>query len=147
MKSDCLERSKTVVPANALQRGSQIRNRESLFAHDFLAILGLHCLECIASAMHGQEMKTTTIPPIRVSQDLRKQAEAVLEEGETISGFMLESLNRNIEYRKVRREFVARGLASAARARKTGKYVPADKVIAKLGRKLDKAKRQSEPVE
>jgi len=92
-------------------------------------------------------MKTTTIPPIRVSQDLRKQAEAVLEEGETISGFMLESLNRNIEYRKVRREFVARGLASAARARKTGKYVPADKVIAKLGRKLDKAKRQSEPVE
>ena len=92
-------------------------------------------------------MKTTTIPPIRVSQDLRKQAEAVLEEGETISGFMLESLNRNIEYRKVRREFVARGLASAARARKTGKYVSADKVIAKLGRKLDKAKRQSEPVE
>lgn len=96
--------------------------------------------------MHGPEMKTTTIPPIRVSQDLRKQAEAVLEEGETISGFMLESLNRNIEYRKARQEFVARGLASAARAKKTGKYVSADKVIAKLGRKLDKAKRRSDPV-
>lgn len=96
--------------------------------------------------MHGPEMKTTTIPPIRVSQDLRKQAEAVLQEGETISGFMLESLNRNIEYRKARQEFVARGLASAARAKKTGKYVSADKVIAKLGRKLDKAKRRSDPV-
>lgn len=94
--------------------------------------------------MHGWVMKTTTIPPIRVSQDLRKQAEAVLEEGETISGFMLESLNRNIEYRKVRREFVARGLASAQRARETGKYVSADKVIAKLGRNLEKAKRRSD---
>ena len=97
--------------------------------------------------MHGQDMKTTTIPPIRVSQELRKQAEAVLEEGETISGFMLESLSRNIEYRKVRQEFVARGLASAAQARKTGKYLSADKVIAKLGRKLDKARRRSDPVE
>jgi predicted transcriptional regulator len=96
--------------------------------------------------MHGPEMKATTIPPIRVSQDLRKQAEAVLQEGETISGFMLESLNRNIEYRKARQEFVARGLASAARAKKTGKYVSADKVIAKLGRKLDKARRRSGPV-
>jgi hypothetical protein len=134
------------VPANALEKEIQVRYRESLFTHDFLATLGLHCLKCIASAMHGPEMKTTTIPPIRVSQDLRKQAEAVLEEGETISGFMLESLNRNIEYRKVRREFVARGLASAARAKKTGKYVSAGKVIAKLGRKLDKAKRRSDPV-
>jgi len=97
--------------------------------------------------MHGSDMKTTTIPAIRVSQDRRKQAQAVLEKGETISGFMLESLNRNIEYRKVRQEFVARGLASAARARNTGKYLSADKVIAKLGRKLDKARRRSEPVD
>lgn len=48
--------------------------------------------------------------------------------------------SRSIEYRKAREEFIARGLASAARARKTGKYVPADKVIAKLARKLARAK-------
>ena len=147
MKSDCPHRSKTVVPANALKKGSQDRNRDNLLTHDFFATMGLHYSKCIASAMHGQDMKTTTIPPIRVSQDLRKQAEAVLEEGETISGFMPESLNRNIEYRKVRQEFVARGLASAARARQTGKYVSADKVIAKLGRRLDKARRRFEPAE
>ena len=88
-------------------------------------------------------MMNKTIPPIRISQDLCEQAEAVLEERETISAFMLESLNRNIEYRKTRQEFVARGSASDARARKTGKYVSADKVIAKLARRLDKAKRRS----
>ncbi|MHB1766137.1 MAG: YlcI/YnfO family protein [Gammaproteobacteria bacterium] len=87
-------------------------------------------------------MKTTTIPPLRVSPALRKQAEAVLEQGETLSGFVLEALNRNIEYRKARQEFLARGLASAAIAKKSGKYVPADRVIEKLARKLVKVKQR-----
>jgi len=88
-------------------------------------------------------MKTTTIPPLRVSPALRKQAEAVLAPGETLSGFVLEALNRNIEYRQARQAFIARGLASAAKAKKAGKYVPADRVIEKLGRKLAKAKQRA----
>lgn len=88
-------------------------------------------------------MKTTTIPPLRVSPQLRKQAEAVLEEGETLSGFVLDALTRSIEYRKTRHEFIARGLASATQAKKTGKYVSAGKVIDKLARKLVKAKRRT----
>ena len=87
-------------------------------------------------------MKSTTIPPLRVSPELRKQAEAVLEQGETLSGFVLDALNRSIEYRKARQEFIARGLASAAQARKTGKYVSADKVIEKLARNLARAKQR-----
>jgi predicted transcriptional regulator len=88
-------------------------------------------------------MKTTTIPPLRVSPELRRQAEAVLERGETISSFVLDALTRSIEYRKTRQEFIARGLASAARAKKTGKYVPADRVIGKLARKLARAKQRA----
>lgn len=87
-------------------------------------------------------MKTTTIPPLRVPPALRKKAEAVLEKGESLSGFMLDALTRNIEYRQLRREFIARGLASAERARKSGVYVSADKVIEKLARRLAKAKRR-----
>lgn len=86
-------------------------------------------------------MKSTTIPPLRVSPELRAEAEGVLEHGETLSGFVLDALTRNIEYRRARQEFIARGLASAATARKTGKYIAADRVIAKLSRKLIKAKR------
>lgn len=88
-------------------------------------------------------MKTTTIPPLRVSPELRRQAEAVLEQGETLSAFVLDALTRSIEYRRTRQEFIARGLASAAQAKKTGKYVPADRVIGKLVRKLVKAKRRA----
>ena len=85
-------------------------------------------------------MKTMTIPPLRVSPELRKQAEAVLEQGETLSSFVLDSLNRNIDRRRAREEFIARGLASAQLARSSGKYVSADTVIKKLTRKLAKAK-------
>ena len=91
----------------------------------------------------GLSMKTTTIPSLRVSPELRKQAEEVLEKGETLSGFVLDALTRSVKYRKSRQAFIARGLSSAARTKETGKYVPADKVVAKLARHLDKAKRSS----
>jgi predicted transcriptional regulator len=88
-------------------------------------------------------MKTTTIPSLRVSPELRRQAEAVLEQGETLSAFVLDALTRSIEYRKTQQEFISRGLASAARAKKTGKYVPADRVVGKLARRLVKAKQRA----
>ena len=88
-------------------------------------------------------MKTATIPPLRVSRELRRQAEAVLEQGETLSGLVLDALTRSIEYRRTRQEFIARGLASAAQTKKTGKYVPADRVIGKLARKLARAKQRA----
>jgi len=87
-------------------------------------------------------MKTTTIPPLRVSPELRQRAEAVLEAGETLSGFMLDALSRSIDYRQAQQEFVARGLASAERARKTGRYIAADRVVAKLARRLEAAKKR-----
>ena len=88
-------------------------------------------------------MKTSTIPPLRVSPELRREAEAVLEPGESLSGLVLESLTRTIEHRKLRTEFIARGLASAEQARKAGKYVAAKTVIGKLERRLAKARQKS----
>ena len=100
-------------------------------------------LLCIASAMHrALKMKTTTIPPLRVSPELRRQAESVLEEGETLSGFVLDAVTRSIEYRNLRQEFIAHGLASAARASKSGRYVTAERVVAKLARRLAEAKQR-----
>ena len=91
----------------------------------------------------GQSMKATIIPPLCVSSELRKQAEAVLERGETLSPFVLDALSRSVAYRKTRQEFIARGLASAAQAKKTGKYVSAGKVIEKLARNLARAKQRA----
>jgi hypothetical protein len=63
-------------------------------------------------------VKTTTIPPLRVPPALRREAEAVLAEGETLSAFMLEALQKNITQRRDQKAFIARGLASAAKALK-----------------------------
>lgn len=88
-------------------------------------------------------MKTTTIPPLRVTPQLRAEAEAVLEQGETLSSFLLDAVNRSIEYRRTRREFIERGLASAARSKETGQYVSAEKVLDKLNRRLINAKKRA----
>jgi len=81
-------------------------------------------------------MKTTTIPPLRVSPELRREAESVLQEGETLSSFMLESLQGSIARRRDQREFIQRGLKSAAQARRTGRYVSADDVVKRLAGRL-----------
>lgn len=88
-------------------------------------------------------MKSSSIPALRVSARMRRQAESVLRRGETLSGFVLDSLNRNVELRKAQQLFLARGLASAARARATGRYVPANRTLAKLRRRLDSARRRA----
>ena len=81
-------------------------------------------------------MKTRTLPPLRVTPELRRSAESVLEEGETLSAFVLDSVARNIEARRAQQAFIDRGLASAERARKTGQYVPASVVMRKLSHRL-----------
>ena len=86
-------------------------------------------------------MKTRTLPPLRVTQELRASAEAVLNEGETLSSFVLDAVTRSIEQRRSQREFIARGLASRAKAQRSGRYVPAETIMRKLRGRLAKAKR------
>lgn len=80
--------------------------------------------------------KTSTIPPLRVNEEVRAAAEAALMEGETLSGFVLEAIQFNIQRRAMQQEFVARGLAARDYARRTGKYVSADAVLAGLDKTL-----------
>lgn len=88
-------------------------------------------------------MKNDTIPPLRVPAKLRREAESVLQEGESLSAFMLESFTRGIESRRAHAAFVARGLASGARARRRGTYVPLGDVLRKLQRRLAGARRRA----
>jgi hypothetical protein len=84
-------------------------------------------------------MKTATLPSLRVEPELREAAESVLQEGETLSGFIEVSVREKIERRRTRAEFVARGLASREEAKRTGVFYPAREVHAELARMLDKA--------
>jgi predicted transcriptional regulator len=90
--------------------------------------------------MHWSHMKTATIPSLRVDPALREAAEAVLNEGESLSSFVEQSIRESIDRRQAQREFVARGLASRAEARRNGRYVSSDVVLGRLEKMLARAK-------
>ncbi len=85
-------------------------------------------------------MKNATLPPLRVNSELRTAAESVLREGETLSGFVLESVQLNIDRREAQRMFIARGLTAREEARKSGHYVSSDKMLKRLDKSLAKAR-------
>ena len=85
------------------------------------------------------DVKSRTIPPLRVSEQLRSDAESVLAPGETLSAFVMDAVSRSIDFRKTQLDFLARGMASAERARTRGGYVPAAKAVARLHKRLTRA--------
>ncbi len=85
--------------------------------------------------------RSRTLPPLRVSEEMRSDAESVLAPGETLSAFVMDAVSRSIDFRKSQQDFVARGLTSAARARETGHYVSARKVLTGLRKRLGRARR------
>ena len=85
-------------------------------------------------------MKSATIPPLRVTPDLRHEAESVLREGESLSSFVEDSLRRQIERRKLQGEFIARGLAARETAKSSGRYASKDEVMDSLQSMLDESK-------
>ncbi|MCQ4323800.1 hypothetical protein NAV26_02320 [Pseudomonas stutzeri] len=88
----------------------------------------------------GYSMKTATLPSIRVQPELRQAAEAVLKPGETLSSLMEQALRQSIAARQDQEDFIKRGLASASRARSTGRYLPAGDVLATLEERLQQAR-------
>ena len=85
-------------------------------------------------------MKTATIPSLQIDHELRQAAEDSLTDGETLAGFVEQSIREAVERRRHQREFIARGLASRDGARASGNYTSADNVIAKLDARLASAK-------
>jgi hypothetical protein len=93
-----------------------------------------------AQLRYTANVKSATIPSVRVEPDFRAEVEAVLADGETLSEFVEASIRAGVERRRVLAEFIARGLRSRDEARLTGAYVDADVVLAGLQRKLDAAR-------
>lgn len=90
-------------------------------------------------------MKTATIPSLRVDPEMRRSVESVLHEGESLSGFVEQSIRLNVAQRLAEQEFIARGLSARDQARQTGRYVDASAVVNRLQGMLDKAKSGASP--
>ncbi|SAK96115.1 prevent-host-death protein [Caballeronia arationis] len=76
----------------------------------------------------------------RVEPELREAAESVLSHAESLSAFVEQSIGPSIERRRSWSGFIARGLASRDSAKRSGQYVSADDVLAKLEDRLAGAK-------
>jgi hypothetical protein len=74
-------------------------------------------------------MKTAQLPPVRVEPAVREEIEAVLRDGESLSEFVETAAVEAARRRKAQEEFLARGRASLAKAKRTGEFFVADKVL------------------
>jgi predicted transcriptional regulator len=80
----------------------------------------------------GVPMKSSTFPSVRVDPELRQAAEKVLRDGETLSGFVEQSIRQQVQHRNLQQEFIERGLRSGESARSSGEYYTAGQVLAEL---------------
>ncbi|WP_455874905.1 YlcI/YnfO family protein [Rhizobium yanglingense] len=82
-------------------------------------------------------MKTASLPSLRFDSELRAAAESVLEEGETLSAFLESGVRRQIDFRKTKMEFIARGLALRDEAGWTGPDHSSEEALGMIRAKLD----------
>ncbi len=84
-------------------------------------------------------MKATTFPFIRFDPELRQTLEKVLRDGETLSGFVGQSILEQVQRRNLRQEFIDRGFRSGESARNSGEYYTTEQVLAELDDVLKKS--------
>ena len=86
-------------------------------------------------------MKTAVIPQIRVEPELRAELESVLDQGETLTGFVEACVRNAIAFRRAQTNFHARAEAASEAYHRTGVSKPVEAVLDRLQTKLD-AKRK-----
>jgi hypothetical protein len=82
-------------------------------------------------------MKTAQLPPVRVEASVRKEIEAVLHEGESLSEFVETAAIQAARRRKAQEEFLARGRASLAHAKRTGQFYAVHDVLEDMRGRLE----------
>ena len=75
--------------------------------------------------------------------ELRQAAESVLGDDESLSALVESSLRKQIEFRKMQKEFIARGLAARDVAQRSGTYLSKTDSLAALDAILDKHRRSA----
>jgi len=92
-------------------------------------------------------MKSAQLPPVRVEPAVREEIESVLRDGESLSEFVEAAVLYAARRRKAQEEFLARGRASIAKAKRTGKLHPAlealDAMQARMEAKLEEHQRRA----
>ena len=87
-------------------------------------------------------MKTSSLPPVRVDAEFRAEAESVLHDGESLTGFIEATVRRAVEHRLIQAAFEAGARKSLAKYKRTGVSHTVDETFDKLEAKIKKRRAQ-----
>jgi len=89
-------------------------------------------------------MKTSTLPAVRVEPALRSDAEAVLDEGESLSDFVAACVRDGVTWRRTQDAFLARARDAIDRAERENNGITPQEVLRRMDARLDAARQRLE---
>ncbi|HSI48614.1 MAG TPA: YlcI/YnfO family protein [Ideonella sp.] len=87
-------------------------------------------------------MKTATLPAVRVEPALRSDAEAVLDEGESLSDFVASCVRDGVAWRRTQDAFLTRARDAVERSEREGTGIPPQEVLRRMDDRLEAARKQ-----
>jgi hypothetical protein len=87
-------------------------------------------------------MKTSTLPAVRVEPSLRSDAEAVLDEGESLSDFVSECVRQGVIWRRTQDEFLARARDAVERSIREDNGISPQEMLKRMDDRLAAAQRR-----
>ena len=87
-------------------------------------------------------MKTSTLPPVRVEPALRSDAEAVLDEGESLSDFVAACVRDGVAWRRTQDVFVTRARDAVDRSEREDNGISPQEMLRLMDDRLDAARKR-----
>jgi hypothetical protein len=87
-------------------------------------------------------MKTSTLPAVRVEPALRSDAEAVLDEGETLSDFVASCVRDGVAWRRTQDAFLSRARAAVERSEREDRGISPREVLRRMDDRLEAARKR-----
>lgn len=87
-------------------------------------------------------MKTAILPAVRVEPALRSDAEAVLEEGESLSDFVSACVRDGVAWRRTQAAFLARARDAVERSEREHSGITPQELLRRMDVRLDAAQQR-----
>jgi len=135
-----------VVPYGSSRPGAVGRERRLTGGSlDALARHEMERLAILVGASHLHyilEMKTSTLPAVRVEPALRSAAEAVLDEGESLSDFVASCVRDGVAWRRTQDAFLARASDAVERSEREDRGISAQEMLRQMDVRLETARQR-----
>ena len=110
--------------------------------------LARHEVERLTILVHAShlhyivDMKTSTLPAVRVEPALRSDAEAVLDQGESLSDFVASCVRDGVAWRRTQDAFLARASDAVERSEREGSGISPQDMLQQMDGRLEAARQR-----